>query len=92
MCSCFVAVIVDWSCAMEGGSGDDVFVDWVEGDIRELTSSQVDDGGSASDDGWLCSCVYPGAGVELKNGFIVFRTQYISKESNLFVCLMFASC
>lgn len=83
MRSCFVAVAVDWPCAMEGGSGDAVFVDCVEGDIGGLMSSQVD-GGSVSDGGWLCNCVYPGAGVELKKGFIVLCTLYISRKA---ICL-----
>lgn len=65
-----VVVFVAWSCATEGSCGDVVFVDCVEADIGELMISQVD-GVSVSGDGWLCSCVYPGAGVELKKGFIV---------------------
>ena len=71
---------------MEGGSGDDVFVDWVEGDIGGLMSSQVD-GGSVSDDGWLCSCVYPGAGVELKKGFIVYSVCCVLRISRVVICL-----
>lgn len=73
-----VSVIAFVACAVEGSFGDIVLVDCVEGDIGGSMSSQVAEV-SVSGDGWLGSCVYPGAGVELKKGFIVYRSCICSR-------------